>query len=105
MNPVLYNTLCVQVFFVQEPEQHVRAYGIRTHLYLNVIYSTVTTVELLSSTSTMYTRRYFQHAHFILLVSVGKRGEYQLVHGDLPRQYPFGTTLRFTGPVPADSRQ
>ena len=25
--------------------------------------------------------------------------------GDLPRQYSFGTTLRFTGPVPADSRQ
>ena len=31
--------------------------------------------------------------------------EYLLVHGDLPRQHPFGTTLRFTGPVPADSRQ
>ena len=27
------------------------------------------------------------------------------VHGDLPRQHPFGTTLRFTGPVSADSRQ
>ena len=26
-----------------------------------------------------------------------------LVH--LPRQHPFGTTLSFTGPVPADSRQ
>ena len=36
-------------------------------------------------------RRYFQHAHFIPIV------------GDL--QHPFGTTLRFTGPVPADSRQ
>ena len=35
----------------------------------------------------------------------GKRGEYELVHGDLPRQHPFGTTLRFTGPAPADSRQ
>ena len=23
----------------------------------------------------------------------------------LPRQYSFGTTLRFTGPVPADSQQ
>ena len=23
----------------------------------------------------------------------------------LPRQHSFGTTLRFTGPVPADSRQ
>ena len=28
-----------------------------------------------------------------------------LVDGDLPRQHPLGTTLRFTGPVPADSRQ
>ena len=49
--------------------------------------------------------RYFQHAHFIPIVGVGKRGEYQLVHGDLPRQHSFGTTLRFTGPVLADSRQ
>ena len=40
----------------------------------------------------------------ILLVGVGKRGEYQLVQGDMPRQHSFGTTLRFTGPVPADSR-
>ena len=48
---------------------------------------------------------YFQHAHFIPIVGVEKRGEYQLVHGDLPRQHSFGTTLRFTGPVPADSRQ
>ena len=51
------------------------------------------------------TARYFQHAHFIPIVGVGKRGEYSLVHGDLPRQHQFGTTLRFTGPVPADSRQ
>ena len=49
--------------------------------------------------------RYFQHDHFIPIVGVGKRGEYLLVHGDLPRQHPFGTALRFTGPVPADSRQ
>ena len=48
---------------------------------------------------------YFQHAHFIPIVGVGKRGAYQLVHYDLPRQHPFGTTLRFTGPVPADFRQ
>ena len=65
---------------------------------------------------------YFQHAHFIPIVGVGKRGEYSMVstcplhtnsgcgkerrilHGDLPRQHPFGTTSRFTGPVPADSR-
>ena len=53
----------------------------------------------------LYYRRYFQHAHFIPIVGVGKRGEYYLVHGDLPRQHPFGTTLRSTGPVPADSRQ
>ena len=26
-------------------------------------------------------------------------------HGDLPRQHTFGTTLKFTSPVPADSRQ
>ena len=49
--------------------------------------------------------RYFQHANLIPIVAVGKRGEYYLVHGDLPRQHSFGTTLRFTGPVPADSRQ
>ena len=36
---------------------------------------------------------------------VPQPSERQLVHGDLPRQHPFGTTLRFTGPVPADSRQ
>ena len=29
----------------------------------------------------------------------------RILVGDLPRQHPFGTTLRFTGPVPADSRQ
>ena len=48
---------------------------------------------------------YFQHAHFIPIKGVGKRGAYYLVHGDLPRQHSFGTTLRFTDPVPADSRQ
>ena len=52
-----------------------------------------------------YRIRYFQHAHFIPIVGVGKRGVYYLVHGDLPRQRSFGTTLRFTGPVPAESRQ
>ena len=49
--------------------------------------------------------RYFQHAHLIPMVGVGKRGAYLLVHGDLPRQHPHGTTLRLTGPVPMDSRQ
>ena len=39
------------------------------------------------------------------LAGVGKRGAYLLVHGDLPRQHPFGTTLSSAGPVPADSRQ
>ena len=48
--------------------------------------------------------QYFQHVHFIPIVGVGKRGEYYLVHCDLPRQHPFGTTLRFTGSVPVDSR-
>ena len=38
-------------------------------------------------------------------IGVGKRGAYLLVHGDMPRQHSFGTTLRFTGPVLADSRQ
>ena len=52
----------------------------------------------------MILRRYFQHGHFIPIVGLGKRGASYLVHGDLPRQHPFGTTLRFTGPVPADSR-
>ena len=28
-----------------------------------------------------------------------------MVHGDLPRQHSFGTILRFSGPVPADSLQ
>ena len=50
-------------------------------------------------------KRYFQHAHFIPIVGVGKRGAYYLVQGDLPRQHSFGTTLRFTGPVPVDSQQ
>ena len=49
--------------------------------------------------------RYFQHAHLIPTVGVGKRGASYLVYGDLPRQNSFGTTLTFTGPVPADSRQ
>ena len=36
---------------------------------------------------------------------VGKRVAYELVHDDLARQHLFGTTLRFAGPVPVDSRQ
>ena len=47
-----------------------------------------------------------QHAHFIPIEGgVGKRGIYKLVLGDRPRQYSFGTTLRFTGPVSVDFRQ
>ena len=47
----------------------------------------------------------FNMPTFIPIVGVGTRGEYELVHGDLPRQHSFGTTLRFTSPLPADSRQ
>ena len=45
------------------------------------------------------------HLIVYLVVGVGERGAYELVHGDLLRQHSFGTTWRFTGPVPADSRQ
>ena len=34
-----------------------------------------------------------------------ERGGFLLVHGDLPRRHPFGTTFRFTDPMPADSCQ
>ena len=50
-------------------------------------------------------RRYLQHAHFIPIVGVGKRGAYQLVHVDAKAVPDTGTVLRFTGPVLADSRQ
>ena len=43
-------------------------------------------------------RQYFQHAHFMPIVDVGKRGAYLLVHSNLPRQNSFGTTLRFYWP-------
>ena len=48
----------------------------------------------------------FQHARFIPIVGVGKRGAYSLVHGDVcAKAAPVtGTTLRFIGLVPADSR-
>ena len=42
----------------------------------------------------------FNNARFIPIVGVGKRDAYELVHGDLPRQHPFGITLRFTASVP-----
>ena len=31
----------------------------------------------------IHDRRYFQHAHFIQIVDVGKRGAYYLAHGDV----------------------
>ena len=46
-------------------------------------------------------RRYFQHDHFITIVISGV----YFIHGDLPRQHPFRTFLRFTGFVPSDSQQ
>ena len=49
--------------------------------------------------------RYFQHTHSIPIMGVEKGGADQMVHGDLPRQHSFGTTLRFTAPVPGDCRQ
>ena len=48
---------------------------------------------------------YFQHTHFIPIVGVGKRDASSLVHGDAKAAPVTGTTLRFTDPVPADSRQ
>ena len=70
---------------------------------LHLLYNTVASPY--SNYMKYGTVQYFQHAHFIPKLGVGKRGEYYFVHGDLPRQYSFGTTLRFTGPVPANSRQ
>ena len=53
------------------------------------------------------TRRYFEYAHFIPIVGVGKRGAY--INWSMvtcqSRQYLFGTALWFTGPRPADPRQ
>ena len=43
---------------------------------------------------------YFQHAHW-----VWEREAHINWSMVMQRQHPFGTTLRFTGPVPADSRQ
>ena len=44
-------------------------------------------------------------ANFILIMGVGKRGAYCLVHGDANAAPVTGTTLNITGPVPADSWQ
>ena len=70
------------------------------HFLPEIVYQLCTILHL-----PLRCRQYFQHAHSIPIVGVGKRGAYYLVRSDLPRQHPFGTTLRFTGPVPADSRQ
>ena len=70
------------------------AVGAFTHL---PVHYNIGALDLLGAGTISMYRWYFQH--------MGKRGEYYLVHGDLPRQHSFGTTLRFTGPVPADSRQ
>ena len=50
----------------------------------NIRHTTVFSIEFNSH------NRYFQHdVHFIpLLVDEGKRGAYELVHGDLPREHP-----------------
>ena len=45
------------------------------------------------------------YAHFIPTVGVGRKGAFELVRGDLPRQHSFGFTLTFTGPVSSYSRQ
>ena len=67
-----------------------------------------------TTTTTTEHRWYFEHdmtinitpSYFIpIILGVGKRGAYYLVNSGLPRQHSFGTTLRFTGPVPVDSRQ
>ena len=52
----------------------------------------------------------FQHTHFIpIIVGVGKEGrKLSGPHGETCKEKAApitGTTLRFTGPVPADSRQ
>ena len=41
----------------------------------------------------------------ILSLNNSTEGAYYLVHGDLSSQHSLGITLRFTGSVPADSRQ
>ena len=44
-------------------------------------------------------------SNFISAAVHHTKGACFFVYGDLPRQHSFGTTLRFTGPVPANSRQ
>ena len=48
--------------------------------------------------------RYFQNAHFIPMVGVGKERRILIGPWGPAKAAPAtGTTLRFTGPVPADS--
>ena len=65
----------------------------------------MTTPALLVIMSSDHQDIYFQHAHFIPIVGVGKIGAYLLVHGDTKEAPVTETTMRFIGPVPADSRQ
>ena len=37
----------------------------------------------------------------VIIVGVGKERRILIGPGGLPRQHPFGTIVRFTGPVPA----
>ena len=46
-----------------------------------------------------------QHAHSIPIVGVENKGTYDVARGDRPKQHSFETTLRLTGPEPADSGQ
>ena len=71
----------------------------------SVKWCTLLIEETSLATGFICSSRYFECAHFIPRVDVGKRGAYSLVRGDLRRQHPFGTTLRFTGPMPADYRR
>ena len=65
-------------------------------MYLSKVFNSTRSADAITTYIGTYTFK----------MGVGKRGAYYLAHGDLPRQHPFGTTLRFTGPVvPADSRQ
>ena len=61
---------------------------LRTHLNLSRVADRVT-IE--------FSRRYFQHAHFIPVVDAGKRCEYELVRGDAKAAPVTRTLLGFTG--------
>ena len=48
---------------------------------------------------------HFQQTLFVPIVNVGRRGAYQLVHGDAKAALVTVIILRFIGPLPADSRR